>query len=742
MKHFTKSLLVLFAALFSFSVAFAETGTETEKDQKNGNKDVTAEGQSYTIAGTYIAGTGSSMAEPMTSKGLKFRTGQAGGSLEFTVRENYTITKLYVAAVGNYAKKDASIDQFINVTKVEVDGSEVTFDGGAFPEKGASEAGELTVSGIAAKEKIVLYFDNSNAGGTQINAAWSVDWERPDATQPTITVTPESVNLVPGATYKLNVHVDPNTFTTQWVSSDESVATVDEEGNVTAVAPGTATISNQWADDATVQGAAVINVANFDASAYTATTLDFTAMGDVTLTLESTAVGAIWNEANKKANNVFFCTNEGLQNIAVQAVLDSKNKGWSIVDGEGLVLGSGAGRCAAVGNLKSGEIVEIFYTGSAFYTGSKDDAVRKDDGAPKTALNEGVGRAIYKMDAAGLLGFEIEKGKAITKIVVYTNALIDAKAALEEAISKLKALGVAPLASIIAEAEAALNADDATVASIAAAAKKLDTDVKDFAKKTLSKAVVLAQQLNTEAANAAATAGMTVYMNPSSTTEDYINALFDILNAVQPLIDEYAPQVKEFADRYGYPELKAAFEAVIAAINDKDVDKAIAGAMTMLTQLKSAANDVKTRMEPYLEVLDSESLNTSIENITTLLNSGSNDFAAIVDAVKAAVRQFLVASSTFVGKVEAAVAAGADDSDLKAALDNAKAVLADPNSSIVAIGTAIQELVKAYKSFTTGVDTINVAEKKDDVVFDLQGRRVMSDRKGLYIINGKKVIIK
>jgi hypothetical protein len=97
------------------------------------------------------------------------------------------------------------------------------------------------------------------------------------------------------------------------------------------------------------------------------------------------------------------------------------------VDGEGLVLGSGAGRCAAVGNLKSGEIVEIFYTGSAFYTGSKDDAVRKDDGAPKTALNEGVGRAIYKMDAAGLLGFEIEKGKAITKIVVYTNALIDAR---------------------------------------------------------------------------------------------------------------------------------------------------------------------------------------------------------------------------------------------------------------------------------------------------------------------------
>ena len=124
-----KAVLLVCAALFSANLAFAETGTETEADQQNGNKNTTAEGQSYFIDGTYIAGTGSASAPPMTSKGLKFRTGQNGGTLEFTVREGYTVTRLYMAAVGNYDKTDASIDQFINVTKVEADGVEVPFTG-------------------------------------------------------------------------------------------------------------------------------------------------------------------------------------------------------------------------------------------------------------------------------------------------------------------------------------------------------------------------------------------------------------------------------------------------------------------------------------------------------------------------------------------------------------------------------------------------------------------------------------
>ena len=43
---------------------------------------------------------------------------------------------------------------------------------------------------------------------------------------------------------------------------------------------------------------------------------------------------------------------------------------------------------------------------------------------------------------------------------------------------------------------------------------------------------------------------------------------------------------------------------------------------------------------------------------------------------------------------------------------------------------------------TTGVNTVQAAvEKKNDVIYDLQGRRVTNPSRGIYIVNGKKVVI-
>ncbi len=234
-------------------------------------------------------------------------------------------------------------------------------------------------------------------------------------TVPEINVTPETLNLIPGTTAKLKATVTPSMATT-WKSSDESVATVAADGTVTAVAAGTATITNSWESgisDATASDACVVTVADLDLSVFEKIyTYDFTTMGDVTLTLEGSAAGAIWNEGNSKNNDVFFCTNTGLEYIAVQAAVKD-NKGWSIVDGKGMFLASGAGRCAAVGGITKDQIVEILYTGSVFYTKSADD------GIDKTALNESTGRAIYRANENGMIGFELEKGNYVTAINIY-----------------------------------------------------------------------------------------------------------------------------------------------------------------------------------------------------------------------------------------------------------------------------------------------------------------------------------
>lgn len=157
-------------------------GTETELDVTN--KDVAKSknnpvvGISITLDGACNAGSGSSMAGAMTSKGYKLRTANGSpvaNSATFTVNEGKMVYDMVINGVANYKAKDAE-KPCITVTKVEVDGQEVSFEGGAFPQKGAADCGTLTLKGINATEKIVIYFDNTNAEGTQINMAYIVNY--------------------------------------------------------------------------------------------------------------------------------------------------------------------------------------------------------------------------------------------------------------------------------------------------------------------------------------------------------------------------------------------------------------------------------------------------------------------------------------------------------------------------------------------------------------------------------------
>ena len=45
-----------------------------------------------------------------------------------------------------------------------------------------------------------------------------------------------------------------------------------------------------------------------------------------------------------------------------------------------------------------------------------------------------------------------------------------------------------------------------------------------------------------------------------------------------------------------------------------------------------------------------------------------------------------------------------------------------------------------FAALTDGIAEVNKAEKSSNVVYDIQGRIVSNPTKGLYIVNGKKVI--
>ena len=66
-----------------------------------------------------------------------------------------------------------------------------------------------------------------------------------------------------------------------------------------------------------------------------------------------------------------------------------------------------------------------------------------------------------------------------------------------------------------------------------------------------------------------------------------------------------------------------------------------------------------------------------------------------------------------------------------------KAYLLVPSGSSV----SAQEFF-AFDATVTGVDNINAQDSEEEKVYDLQGRRVAKPANGLYIVNGKKVIMK
>ena len=442
-----KKVLLVVAALFTSNMMFAQQ-TETQATATGADKNTDAVGISYTLPGTYIAGKGSSQAGTMTSKGLKLRTKQEGGKIVFNVNKSYTIVKLVIDAVGNYVADDASLP-YVKVTDVKVDDVSVTFEGGEFPQKGSETSGLLTIENIKATKQIEIFLDNTNASaGTQINACYEVTYEEAEASEPTITLSPDTINIVPGVSYALDVKIIPSSFAdaTFWFINDieqgysdweegkdvsDGIISVTQEGVVTALAPGTSELKLTWLEQPGFNAdTTVVFVNDFKAAEHQVIkAYDFTAMGDVELAIAGESF-QIWNDGNNQCNGVQFCTNEGLEELAFQAVIAGDNKkGYKIVDGEGLYL-TGAGRCGAVGGLKTGQYVEFVYTGTIFAT--KDYTMElklgPDAGATKKVINEEVGHKIYQVqDKDGetenlMIGFEISTGNYIKSIIVYGEA--------------------------------------------------------------------------------------------------------------------------------------------------------------------------------------------------------------------------------------------------------------------------------------------------------------------------------
>ena len=450
-----KKVLLVVAALFACNTMFAQYTETFETSSGAPNKDIAIVGNSYTIAGTYSAGGGNGKAKTpdMPSNGFKMRTNVDGERCVFTVNAGYTITELVIVGTSNDDSNDTE-QPCIKISKVEVDGVETSsWSGGEFPKLNNENSGTLTISDITAKESIAIYFDNGNVKKTkQINATYTVTYVEPVVERPSLlTVSPDTVRLVPGAAYKLTATVTPASMKescvwfagtleafmdNEGVSPENDVVELGENDTIIAKGAGEMPVVLTFMSDSEIgelSDTTIVIVSDFKAADHKiAKSHDFTAMGDLELTISGEELGKIWNNANSQCNGIYACTTEGLEDMAFQAVIEesgSNKKGWKNVADKGLYL-TGAGRCAAITGLKAGQYVEFVYTGNFFTSKdcTMDLKLGPDAGAPKDIINEEVGRAIYQVKAKDdatedlMVGFETKTGEFIKSITVYEEA--------------------------------------------------------------------------------------------------------------------------------------------------------------------------------------------------------------------------------------------------------------------------------------------------------------------------------
>lgn len=215
------------------------------------------------------------------------------------------------------------------------------------------------------------------------------------------------------------------------------------------------------------------------------------------------------------------------------------------------------------------------------------------------------------------------------------------------------------------------------------------------AREKLTKIITLAEMLDAEALAAEiAAAKEAVAGTDIDAMQTAMNAIMD---KAMPIASQLINTAKDFADNYGYSEVSAAIDAVTAAITPAtsgDFTPLETALNDLMAKALPAAQDAIGKFKAYAEVLDDENLNTAVANAEAALASGK--FKDIIDAIKAAEQPFMVAARNFAAKVQEE---NIEDEAVKAALDNYYSAISATKPSIVEVGVAVQQLVKAYQAY-------------------------------------------
>ena len=224
-KQLLKTMLLFFALIAGSSISWADTSTLTPTSAKIAPAD-----DHFTV--TY-GGTGSSTAWNSSNSCLRI---YAKNAITFTAKNSEKITQITFTGTVNANSKGKYPDT-------------MSASVGTITPSTISETGETNFSWTYATgtDEVTLTVGGTAGNIDLTGGSFVVTYTAGAAVSVTgISVDPTEWTMTVGDKKELTATVTPDNATNKnvtWSSNKESVATVDEDGVVTAVSPGTATIT-------------------------------------------------------------------------------------------------------------------------------------------------------------------------------------------------------------------------------------------------------------------------------------------------------------------------------------------------------------------------------------------------------------------------------------------------------------------------------------------------------------------
>jgi len=687
MRKFTKSLFVLLLALFPFSSAFAETGMEAEMDQMEGLA-VTSDAGHYAALGNMEAGL-----------------------LGLELTKNYAVEKGF--------SNTTQLDDVKAMLKAVIE--------------------KLKASGLAVKLAVEI---------AEAEAMLKADG-----------VTAESITAVLA---KLDAVVKP--VATEALQNALVLAEIlnsDELRPVIALVKELLTQENPSIDNMLDHLTTIITVAKpiaqelLESASLFANAFGYSDLlvpiSEVKTALESGDIEQVKDQILMLGISALPKATEALEKVKVYAEAIALASGnTALIDAVKKAQANLAEANIPALLLDLKNLPETFVSAATSFIDMIQslNIAAEDEKAEalKTALSSAV--VAIKAENRNIISIGLAVLNLSSAYDAYKGSMLDqAKAKLKEDLEQLKnSMLAGKLVDVIAEAEAALNAKDASSGSILLAITKLDGAVKTVAKDLLMKAVELAGMLGSDDLNQLIAVAKDLLAQENPNTEELTNNLAAILDAVKPVAMDVLDKVNLFASLFGFTDLQNTVAIVKTIVEIGDIEQMQPQLSTLSAMVLLKANEAMTKVKGYAETMAQVTGNTSFfdvikETEKDLINMNIVD---LLFDIKNLPETFLTVSSAFVQKIQYIKIANTPLGEaLKAALDAAVTSLQAETLNILTIGNNMRGLIKAYRNYmgTVGISNLN-ADTETSVIYDMQGRRILSAQKGLYIINGKKVIVR